>query len=267
MTTVLEQRINFQGYFVNILITKEEYYNCFVKFDKFLGQDFDCISNIPYIPNSVLQIMKQSENMFLNNIKQKTSTEQTSQPIIYDFFKNILTETLTNDLTIFQSYCTEKTINLLELKDELKKTTTNLAEKENKLNETTANLSEKENKLNETTTNLSEKENKLNETTTNLSEKENKLNETINELAELAEKENKLNETTANLSEKENKLNETINELAENENKLKKLINKISEKEKKLNKLKNKLEELNYKFILNIISIIIGLIAYKYITN
>jgi hypothetical protein len=208
MTTVLEQRINFQGYFVNILITKEEYYNCFVKFDKFLGQDFDCISNIPYIPNSVLQIMKQSENMFLNNIKQKTSTEQTSQPIIYDFFKNILTETLTNDLTIFQSYCTEKTINLLELKDELKKTTTNLAEKENKLNE-----------------------------------------------------------TTANLSEKENKLNETINELAENENKLKKLINKISEKEKKLNKLKNKLEELNYKFILNIISIIIGLIAYKYITN
>ena len=238
MTTVLKQRINIQGYYVNILITKEEYYNCFVKFDKFLGQDFDCISNIPYIPNSVLQIMKQSEYM-RHNINQKTSTEKTSQPIIYDFFKNILTETLTNDLKIFQSYCTEKTINLLELKDELKKTTTTLTETKNNLEKTTTNLAEKENKLN-----------KLNETTTNLSEKENKLNE-----------------TTTNLAEKENKLNETINELAENENKLKKLINELAEKEKKLNKLKNKLEELNYKFILNIISIIIGLIAYKYITN
>ena len=281
MTTVLEHSfsLGFDNY--TILITKDEYYNCVLTCNNRRSttewinkQGYNCISNIPYITDSILQMITLIGHDSKYSLIGKRD-ELDGPRNLHNKLKNILTETLKNDLPIINSYYTKETTKLLVLEDELKITNDKLKISIDELEETTNILAKTENILEDIKDELNITDAKLNTYTYDLEETTIKLKDTINILVEstikLKETENKLEDSSSDLEETEIKLEDTINILAEKEIKLEDIEIKLKEKENKLSvttdklkKLENKIEEINNKFMLNIISIIIGFIIYKF---
>lgn len=267
MTTVLEHSfsLGFDNY--TILITKDEYYNCVLTCNNRRSttewinkQGYNCISNIPYITDSILQMITLIGHDSKYSLIGKRD-ELDGPRNLHNKLKNILTETLKNDLPIINSYYTKETTKLLVLEDELKITNDKLKISIDELEETESILEDIKDELNTYTYNLEETTIKLKDTINILVESTIKLKET----------ENKLEDSSSDLEETEIKLEDTINILAEKEIKLEDIEIKLKEKENKLSvttdklkKLENKIEEINNKFMLNIISIIIGFIIYKF---
>lgn len=288
MTTILEHSfsLGFDNY--TILITKDEYYNCVLTCNNRRSttewinkQGYNCISNIPYITDSILQMITLIGHDSKYSLIGKRD-ELDGPRNLHNKLKNILTETLKNDLPIINSYYTKETTKLLVLEDELKITYDKLKISIDELEETTNILAKTENILEDIKDELNITDAKLNTYTYDLEETIIKLKDTINILVEsaiklnktsvkLKETEIKLEDSLSDLEETEIKLEDTINILAEKEIKLEDTENKLEEKENKLTvttdklkKLENKIEEINNKFMLNIISIIIGFIIYKF---
>jgi len=288
MTTILEHSfsLGFDNY--TILITKDEYYNCVLTCNNRRSttewinkQGYNCISNIPYITDSILQMITLIGHDSKYSLIGKRD-ELDGPRNLHNKLKNILTETLKNDLPIINSYYTKETTKLLVLEDELKITYDKLKISIDELEETTNILAKTENILEDIKDELNITDAKLNTYTYDLEETIIKLKDTINILVEsaiklnktsvkLKETEIKLEDSLSDLEETEIKLEDTINILAEKEIKLEDTEIKLEEKENKLTvttdklkKLENKIEEINNKFMLNIISIIIGFIIYKF---
>jgi DNA repair ATPase RecN len=281
MTTILEHSfsLGFDNY--TILITKDEYYNCVLTCNNRRSttewinkQGYNCISNIPYITDSILQMITLIGHDSKYSLIGKRD-ELDGPRNLHNKLKNILTETLKNDLPIINSYYTKETTKLLVLEDELKITYDKLKISIDELEETTNILAKTENILEDIKDELNITDDKLNTYTYDLEETIIKLKDTINILVEsaikLKETEIKLEDSSSDLEETEIKLEDTINILAEKEIKLedteiklKDTENKLTVTTDKLKKLENKIEEINNKFMLNIISIIIGFIIYKF---
>ena len=126
MTTILEHSfsLGFDNY--TILITKDEYYNCVLTCNNRRSttewinkQGYNCISNIPYITDSILQMITLIGHDSKYSLIGKRD-ELDGPRNLHNKLKNILTETLKNDLPIINSYYTKETTKLLVLEDELK---------------------------------------------------------------------------------------------------------------------------------------------------
>ena len=228
MTTILEHSfsLGFDNY--TILITKDEYYNCVLTCNNRQSttewinkQGYNCISNIPYITDSILQMITLIGHDSKYSLIGKRD-ELDGPRNLHNKLKNILTETLKNDLPIINSYYTKETTKLLVLEDELKITYDKLKISIDELEETESILEDIKDELNTYTYDLEETTIKLKDT----------INILVDSTIKLKETEIKLKETEIKLEEKENKLTVTTD---------------------KLKKLENKIEEINNKFMLNII--------------
>ena len=267
MTTILEHSfsLGFDNY--TILITKDEYYNCVLTCNNRRSttewinkQGYNCISNIPYITDSILQMITLIGHDSKYSLIGKRD-ELDGPRNLHNKLKNILTETLKNDLPIINSYYTKETTKLLVLEDELKITYDKLKISIDELEETESILEDIKDELNTYTYDLEETTIKLKDTINILVESTIKLKETS---VNLKETEIKLKETSLKLEDSSSDLEETEIKLEDTEIKLEDTENKLTVTTDKLKKLENKIEEINNKFMLNIISIIIGFIIYKF---
>jgi hypothetical protein len=217
-------------YAYRISITKNEHYNYILKctndktHEQLLNEEgYNFITNIPYIPESILEIIK-----FIGTYEDSYNIKS-----IHDNIKNILTITLKNDFNIINTYYTKTTMcNLKTIRNLLAETNNKLKVAKNTLKSSNKDLLEIETKL------------KI----------KNKL---------LAETDNTLKSANINLLETENKFKTIKIDLVETENKLKTIKHDLVESQNKLKAMKNKIKETKNNFVLNILSIVIALLIYK----